>query len=288
VSPGVTGLLDPRATERLVRLEIADIEVPSPPGVSFHPPLYFRILPLSDSALRIELWELGHPYGVRSVSTLGSDNLRARRISLAAAELARRLRQERLSEIARAARIGERGREDSSHPNGFPIYAHFAWSAGAKAASIGTSDAWLVGPAMDATLKFSSGPRLTLGAAWLAGKATTEASESARWLEGSLSVAQAIELSPSVELDLGLDAAIASVRLSGRAPSEAASNTWSSRAGAFARVETRLGRHVALSFGPDLGVLLRPLELSDVSGPRHVAGPWLGGTVSLSIDPSGF
>ena len=155
------------------------------------------------------------------------------------------------------------------------------FSAGVEAATIGVSDAWLLGPALATTLKWSSGQRLSLGAAWLAGKSASLEDATARWLEGNLAFAQAFGVAPGIDLDLGLAAAIASVRLSDEG-ALAPLDTWSSRAGAFARVDVRLGPHLGISVGPDVGVVLRPLTLDGfLSGDeRRLGGPWLGGTLS--------
>src|SRR6185503_9592831 len=118
-------LIDVRATQRLVELETADVDVPPPPKLDFRPPLYFRIVALSAATLRVELWELGQPRGARSVSAAGNDMLKARRIALAAAELARRLRQQRLSEI-RTAEQQPKEVEDEKKRSGVPIYGRLA------------------------------------------------------------------------------------------------------------------------------------------------------------------
>src|SRR4051794_32638255 len=39
VSRDAAALIEPRATERLIELETADVDVPAPPGATFRPPL---------------------------------------------------------------------------------------------------------------------------------------------------------------------------------------------------------------------------------------------------------
>src|SRR5260221_10902041 len=182
VAPEAAPLIDSRATARLVALETADVDVPPPPGASFRPPLYFRIRPLSAASLRVELWELGQPYGARSVSAVGSNTLKARRIALAAAELARQLRQRRLAELRAARHAPEEDQGRATKRAGTPIYGRLGCGASARGASLGAADVWLLGPAIEATLHFSSGQRLSLGAAWLAGSAPVLGSSSERWL----------------------------------------------------------------------------------------------------------
>jgi hypothetical protein len=285
----VAHVVDGRVAARLVALETADVEVPAPPGVARRPPLYFRILPAPRESLRVELWELGRPYGARTVSSTGTQNLEARRIALAAAELARQLRERRFLEIAAARREKSAPHAPSSPPTGIPIYGRMAWSGGARAATIGVSDAWLVGPHADASLRFSSGPRLTLGGAWLAGRADLGAvSGTARWLEVGLALSETISLAPSVELDIGLAAALASVRVaSGSGDASAVQDLWSARGGALGRVEMALSRHVTLAVGPDVGAVLRPLDIRGPGITRHrLGGLWLGGALTIVVGPS--
>jgi hypothetical protein len=286
VGADASRLVDSRVTGRLVALETADVDVPGPPNVSPRPPLYFRILGRAEEALRVELWELGRPCGARSVSSVGTSSLRARHIALAAAELARQLRRRRLVELAAARPLPSGGRTPESTRAGAPIYGRFLWSASARGASVGAGDAWLIGPGVDATLRFSSGQRLSLGAAWLVGKAPLLGG-GARWLEASLSFAQALPVTRTFDLQLGLGASAASVRLeqpggAGGAPLD----TWSSRGFAFARADARLSRTLSLAFGPDIGVVLRPIPVTGPGGGAlRLGGLWLGGALTLSVDP---
>ncbi|HVW25904.1 MAG TPA: hypothetical protein VHC69_11065 [Polyangiaceae bacterium] len=280
--------LDARATERLIELETADVEVPPPPASAVAPPLYFRILAPSQTSLRVELWELGQPYGARSVSAVGSANLKARRIALAAAELARRLRQRRLAEIAERERALSSDEAARAKHGGFPIYGRLTWSAGLRGAAAGVSSAWLLGPAIDGTLRFGSGPRLSLGAAWLAGEARVfSPSASARFLQADLSCVQGFAVSPELTITAGLAAAVAAVRIGEpRGPSSAAFDTWSSHADLVARAEARLSRTVSLAIGPDIGVILTPVSTTGSDGEVHrISGLWLGGALTLTLDP---
>jgi hypothetical protein len=279
--------LDPRATERLVALETADVDVPAPPDVAFSPPLYFRVLLLSPGQLRVELWELGQPTGARNVSSAGSDTLRSRRIGLAAAELARQLRSRRLSELARARRAEQDAGKEARVTAGFPVYGRVAWSAGARGAMLGAAKGWVVGPSTDFALHFGSGERVSLGAAWLQGQAQGPASlpddPSLRWLEVRLSLARAFVVANGTSLVLGADAAAASVRLGGALGSPP-DDTWSARAGGFFRVEQRLSPRVGLAVGPDVGVLLHPLTLSRNGETARLTGAWLGASATFWLE----
>jgi hypothetical protein len=280
VGDDAKGLIDPRSTERFILLEVADVDVPPPRGALGHPSLYFRILSGSPTALRVELWQLGQAHGARSVSVAGSNQLKARRIALAAAELVRQLRRKRIAELAAPPPSIAGSRPASVAESGFPVYARFVWSAGGRAAFVGPGDAWLAGPSLGAALRFSSGPRVALGASWLGGEA--HGSDGLRWLEAHLALANAFRVAPGVELETALDGALASVRRSSES-SVPPLDTWSARAGVSLRMDFRLSGVLALGAGPELGVLLRgiPGETTD----EDASGPWLGLNVSLRVDP---
>ncbi|HEX7669342.1 MAG TPA: hypothetical protein VF395_07165 [Polyangiaceae bacterium] len=286
-------VVDARVAERLVALETADVEVPPAPGVIVRAPLYFRVVGSNRGSLRVELWELGRPYGARQVSSTGTQGLEARRIALAAAELARQLRERRVLEILSESRERARALAPSPEREGLPIYGRIALAAGARFATLGVSDAWVIGPHLDGSLRFSSGPRLTLGGAWLTGAWDAPPSadgsatpRNARWLEATLALTQRVALGSHVELDVGLSAALASVRVaSASASGTAPLDTWSARGGAIARLEAVLGKHLALALGPDVGAVLRPLDLAGPRGSDRLGGLWLGGTLTAVLDP---
>jgi hypothetical protein len=287
IAPQASRLVDARATERLVRLEIADVDVPAPPRAGAEPPLYFRILAPTEKALRVELWELGAPYGARTVSTAGSEHLKARRLALAAAELARQLRRRRLSEIEaqKAAQSDSSGAEEQP---GLPIYGRFVAEGGGRVAAIGPSGALIAGPELGAALRFSSGQRVRLSAAWLEGRASGFDS-SARWLEAGLGFSQAVRLGRFLDVSAGLEAAVASLRLgSAREPGSGSPlDTWASRAGLALRVEPWLGRNLGLSFGPDAGVVLRKVKGIAPDGGEHaISGVWLGASLLVTVGPA--
>lgn len=280
-------LVDARVAERLVLLEIDDIDVPAPLGSTGGPPLYFRILALGAASLRVELWELGAPRGARNVSLAGSDSLRARRIALAAGELTRQLQRRRRSEIEAAAHAPSGGPQPQAPESGIPLYARFELEAGGRAAVVGPADGWVAGPSLGVGLGFSSGFALSLGTAWLAGRAP-DFSSSLRWLDVGLAATQRLVKGGAFRLSAGAEASVASVRLDdghevGAAPPL---DTWSARAGILARAAVPLGKAVTLRFGPDVGFVLRPIHGFAPDGTaRSVSGLWLGGGLSVQLEP---
>lgn len=280
-------MLDARVAERLVGLEIDDIDVPEPPGQSSGAPLYFRILMSGQGLLRVELWELGAPRGARSVSSAGTDTLRARRIALVAGELARQLRRKRLAEIAAASRAPSEGPAPAAPEKGIPVYGRFALDAGARGAALGPSDAWVVGPALAVDIAFTTGFRLSLGGAWLAGRAP-DLGGSARFLEVTLSGTERLFGTPRAGFSAGAEVGAASVRLGDAHDAGAAAplDTWSARAGIVTRLELSFGRAASMLVGPDVAVVLRPIRAVGDDGASHrVGGLWLGGTVAFAFEP---
>ena len=74
--------------------------------------LFVRVLGDGNGQLRIELWERGIAYGSRVVAgTTGAGQLVPRRVALAAAELARELRDEREDEVVQAEEQRKRALE---------------------------------------------------------------------------------------------------------------------------------------------------------------------------------
>jgi hypothetical protein len=284
VAPSAQARVDVKVTERLVALETADVDVPPPPGVGFRPPLYFRIREISPGSLRVELWELGKPHGARAVSSSGTKALEGRRISLAAAELARQLRSRRIAELAALEDTDGAEHAQSGGNARLPLHARFVWTLGGRGAVVPSSDTWFLGPSADVVLAFDGGQRIAVGGAWLAGLTSDETS---RWFEVRLAASQSFALGSATEFAVGLDAAIASARFSGAASGGAlALDAATGRAGLFARADFRLGSMVVLGVGSDVGVILHPLTLEGESGNARFSGVWLGGALTLAIDPA--
>lgn len=254
-------------------METTEVDVPNRQGESGPSPLYYRVLTDPPGGLRIELWQLGQLYGARRVSAEGSEQLEARRIAIAAGELARQLRRRRLSEIEAARRPKASDHKTEIAATGFPIHGAFLWSAGARGGTVAGSAAVLAGPELAMALRFSGRQTVALGAAWLVGDSSRLDGSSLRWLEGSLSASQGFSLSPAVELHVGAGMSAASVHA-------ATTDDWSARAGIETRVEIALAKHLSLAIGPDLGALLHAVH--DGSGHR-LMGAWLGVGVGLHL-----
>ncbi len=258
-----------------------------------HPPasLYFRVLVTDRGTLRVELWDRGEFGGARSLSTArGSAQIRSRRIALAAAELARRLKQKRVYEAQQ--RLEEKKRAEREQKAAAAARApRLALLAGAVGATVGPADAWLAGPTLAGQLRVGPRGRLAVGAAWMLGTAPlASGAPSARWLELSIAPSYAVPLRQGLDLDAGFTAAAAAVHLTGMTQLDGIAgehDTWSARAVGHFYLEPRLSPALALSFGPELGAVLRRVPIVDAQGERHrLGGLWLGAQLGVIIDPA--
>jgi hypothetical protein len=284
-------LVDPRLTRRLIQLELGDVEVPPlATGVAAHQPpaLFYRVLSTRAEEIRVELWERGEFHGARSVSlSRGTAQLHARRIALAAAELARRLRGQRIADRQRLAGPKTNGANDAGGAHAGRVRPGVA--AAVRSAALGPSALWLLGPELAGRLRFGEAARLELSASWMHGQAPA--------LSGAPGTS-AIELglAPGYGLSLGRGvSAVASARFAAAAVHfndvravdgiENQRDTWSARAGLELRLESRLTRNMAFYAAPEVGVALRRIPVEGRDGARErLGGLWLGGALGVSFD----
>jgi hypothetical protein len=287
IGDSAESLLDARATRRLVALELADIEVPPESGYQRPGALFFRVL-LAGQDVRVELWQRGEYHGARLVSgSNAAGQLGARRVALAAAELARRLQKKRQVQADRE-RAAERVREllaaEQAHR---ALDGPLALRPSLEVATIGSMDATLAGPRLLGQWTFARRARIDAGFAWLAGSAPHAAN--VEWLELSLAPMRRVSLAESLDLDLGVSVAAAWLRMAKVRGVDAIpdqSETWSARAVAVARLEPRLSRRVRLSLGVEAGVVLREIPYQPLSGDaQRLGGLWLGLGVGIVYTP---
>ena len=288
IGDSAEALLDARATRRLVALELADIDVPPPAGNRRAPaPLFFRIVQV-DRDLRVELWERGEYHGARLVSgTNAAGQLAARRVALAAAELARRLQRkrqvqaerERIEANARAEALALEARRALDGP--------FAVRPSLELVDIGGARATLLGPRLAEQWRFAPRTRLEVGVAWLAGSAPAQAR--AEWLELSLTPLRRFSVAEACEVDLGASVAAAWLRMGHVQGVDAIldqSETWSARIAAVVRFEPRLSRRLRLSAGAEAGLLLRSVPFQPLAGEaERLRGMWLGLSLGVVFTP---
>jgi hypothetical protein len=286
IDEGVEALLDVRAARRLISLELSELSVRA---ASSRRPLvlFFRVQP-SEHDLRVELWERGEFHGARVVAGANAGGpLGARRVALAAAELARRLDKKR-------ALSAERERAQEARRRAYALAVALgarngpvALRSSAGFASIGGMDAALFGTRLAAELQVAQKLRLDLGAAWLAGpnRHDTEL----QWLELSLAPSRRLSLGPKLDLDVGLEVASALLRFGSVTAVDdirGQATTWSARAGLALRLEPRLSRELRLSGGVTPGLMLRRATYTSDVGPRErLGGFWLGLELGIVLTP---
>jgi hypothetical protein len=286
ISDGAETLLDARATRRLVALELSEITRVEPDKRA-PMPLFFRVVQLG-ADLRVELWQRGEFHGARIVSGTGSGGqLSARRVALAAAELARRLQKKRQMQAERerldvAARAAGRAREARGTLDG-PL----ALRPSLLFADVGSMASLLAGPRLLSQWTFAPRTRIDAGFAWLAGSVPD--SSTAEWLELSVAPSRRVSLAETLQLDLGVSLAAAWVRFARVRGVDAIldqSETWSARASALARLEPRLTQQLRLSFGVEAGLLLREVPFEPLNGGTdRLRGMWLGLDAGVVFTP---
>jgi hypothetical protein len=250
--------------------------------------LFFRVLSVEPEVIRVELWERGVYYGARNVSiSSGSARLKARRIALAAAVLARRLQRQRIEEARRLAELQPSSEELEARRLGQQLRAGFG--ASAVAALVGPGDFWLAGPALSGELRLAQHARLDFGAAWLMGSAPElSGAPPVQWFELSLLPAYSVPLAARFKISAGARFAAAAVHVSDvRAvdalPTE--EDSWSARAAGVVRFEPHLGAGWIFGAGPEVGAVLRRIPVEDEAGKKErLGGLWLGAVLSLSYD----
>jgi hypothetical protein len=285
IDPAAERLLDARAARRLVALELADVEVPA--RTAAQPALFYRVLGRARGLVRVELWERGELHDARVVSTAqGSAHLVARRVALAAAELARGLRQKRLAESRREAReltrlrAAARARAERTREGPFAVR--------------GGSGTWrgdavtLVGSSLTFELSVRSPVRIDLGARWLGGFDDRTPGR-LTLLEASIGPARRFRLTPALDLDLAAALSPVLVHVSGATAVDAVPSvhqTWSARGAVSGRLEPRLGRAVRAFIGFESSLLLRSVLAQFPDGrERHYSGVFLGGELGLVVTP---
>lgn len=287
IGPSAELLLDPRFTRRLVQLELSELELPAPATATGHrAALFFRVIKADPASLRVELWERGSFHGARNISvSSGAARLHARRIALAAAELARRLRHVRLQETRRLAEARKRSESTRTwEPDAFRFFVE----PKASFVAVGPDELWLVGPGIKAGWGLGRS-HLGVGVSIYGGETTEEPSHAVQWTELALAPGYALPLTPNLRLDLGFDAAAAVVRLHGVDTVddiEGQQETWTSRVAGKVDLELSLSRSTALGVSASGGAVLRRVPATLLDGSRRsYGGLWLAAEIMLVLTP---
>lgn len=284
--PTTDDALDAQLVQRLVRLELSDVDVPLPVWAetqSVRAGLYVRVLVLE--AIVVELWDRGEIRGQRRLSRSENAQLNARRVALASGELARRLREQRLAEIRVERERLERASMSTPGPSGVPLYASLGLSGELHAASVAGRVLW-AGPRLFTHLSFAERVDVGLAAGALFGVTPgIEGLERAQWLELGVQVGYRLPLTAQHVLRLGGTAAPSLVRLDHRGWIEGEGrNGWSARAGVDASWLWEPSQDWSTLLAVETGVILRPLELRTQQDRTMLSGVWLGLRLGLQLD----
>jgi hypothetical protein len=283
-------LLDARATRRLVALELSDVVVPPAPEQELAA-LFYRVLGDAAGRVRIELWERGELHGVRVVSAAdGGRHLGARRVALAAAELARRLRANRVrAEVAAVrAKALEAERERVARESTLEGPAALRASFGTELL-LADGD-WLFGPSLALELSTPPFGRIDLGVGMRGGELGFT-QRSVETLELELGFARRLVLTPRLDLDLGLGARAGLLSLAGVRELDdmrGETQSWWARALGVVRLEPRLTREARLDLGVLGGPILRGVPLQSQDGRSERWEGWfVGAELGLVLTPAG-
>ncbi len=286
---GAENLLDARATRRLVALELGDVVVPPAPERE-ETALFYRVLADSQGRVRIELWERGELHGVRVVSAAdGGRSLGARRVALAAAELARRLRAHRLRARVLAARTQAQAAERERVRRERTLDGPVALRSSLGGELFASEGDFLFGPAL--ALELSAPPlgRVDFGLGMRGGELSFTG-RPVELFELELGVARRFALSGALDLDLGLAARAGLVTLGGARELDGMAGetqSWWARAVGALRIEPRLTRELRAEFGLLGGPVLRSVPLVTTSGQDERWGGWFFGVeLGLVVTPS--
>jgi hypothetical protein len=252
--------------------------------------LFVRVLAAGQGRIRVELWERGEEHGARLVSgTNGGSQLIARRVALAAAELARSLRQKRraqeeaqLLEERRKALAEQAERERT-------LDGPAALRPGVAGTLVGLGQLALVGPSLTGQLNVSAATRLDFAASASFGPVLDSNATVAAYELGFGPAHRLPLLSQVLELDLSAFAkagvlAFSNVNRVDRIDGEF--QTWWARAGLSVAAELRLARTTRWSLGFSSGAVLRrvPVTLADGSE-RRLGGFFVGAELGVVFTP---
>jgi hypothetical protein len=286
IEPRVEAALDARAARRLIQLELSEVVVPPRAGDA-EAELFVRVLPGAGGQLRVELWERGEQHGARLVSGVQSTpSVAARRVALAAAELARGLKQKRRLLAVATERARLRAEREARLRASRTLDGPVALRVGGE--GVWGRHLWLAGPTLDGELGVLGRLRLDVGAAWTFGRLTPRGTD-VEALAFRVGPARRFVLGSHTDLDLGVrgEAHLLTFHgVHGVDQMRGERQTWSVRLLGAARLERRLSRGVRLELGALGGAALRrvPVTLADGRALR-LGGGLLGAELALVLTP---
>jgi hypothetical protein len=279
-------VVDSRSARRLVPLELSDVAVPAGNGVRGAPVLFFRVLGRPDGGLRVELWERGEYHGARTLSGAGANpQLVARRVALAAAELARRLARKRDAQVLRDERLRRnrdaRAREQRERTQDGPLALRSELAFGVSPGKL-----LLFGQRLGGELSLRGPLRLDVGGELWQGSLQPQLQSE---LQGvSLGPAYRLALTHGLDLDLGLQVAALLLQVPNAGVLDGLvdqNSSWTARLAGATRLELRLTRQLRGVLGVEAGGLLRAVPYSSASVYERLGGSWWSGSLGVVFTP---
>ncbi len=285
VAEDVEPLVDAKLARRLIRLELADVELPAPIGVapksvprrtptSADEVVFVRLL-RSGETITVELWAQGELSGERHLSASTSEQHQARRVALASAELARRLRELRVVERQRVLRQ----HLASAEADGVPSYltkVNIGLSAMLAGGWWADPSAALLGPRLSFGGTTESGAGLALVASAFG---AADAALVRSWTELAVRPSWVFRPNPKTAVQVGLQLGAGVVALEPNAEFEGSvvsRQTWTAKAAIDVRGEWLLSPRVSLIVSPEFGWMMRRLEVRRDGAATDLEGLWLG------------
>lgn len=289
VADDVQTLVDVRLARRLIRLELADVELPQvnsavPAAVPQGSPqrseevVFVRLLRQGET-LVVELWVKGEFSGERRLSTSDNEQHQARRVALASAELARRVREVRVVERQRVLQEHLVASAASSSKYLTPL--EVGLDAGVSSAWWAGAETPLLGPRVTMWGVTESGVGLGITGAAM----TAMASGLVRsWSELALRPSWLTQVNGALSLAVGLQLGASVVGLSRQASfegSEISHHTWATKVALDAHVEWAINARMSVVAAPEFGWMLRSMAVETREQSRSLDGAWLGATLGV-------
>lgn len=253
--------------------------------------LYVRISVEAPDNLVVELWSRGQLEGERRVSQKGTAQLRARRIALVSAELARALHRRRELAAEQANQRELQARQAAARM-AFTIPARLHLKAEVLGTSVGGDAAWLTGPALSFGLQTQSGAAVEMRAEWFGGQQLSPSPMTLQWYALALRPYYVWSLGgqpgrerPDHVLEAGANVTLGGVRISDVAAEIAPAGTldsWTTRATGDVAWSAVVSPLVRLGVRVEAGAVLHPVTVA--SAPvSEFGGLWLGGSLTLNV-----
>lgn len=284
ITEDAQALVDVQLARRLIRLELADVELPKVNGIvptnrveakhGREEVVFVRLLGQQD-ALVVELWAQGALSGERRLSVSPNQQHQARRVALASAELARRVREARVVERHRYLRKHLAPKPNDAAPE-YVTKINVEGAAAIAAVVWPDADAMLVGPRLflDAVTDVGVGLGITAAALTTTGSTTVSSfSELALRPSWQTTLAPQLRLSIGVALGLGqLDV----VPTASFASSDVSHQTWQPKVALDAQLRWVLSPRLSLFAAPEAALVTRTVEVSLAERTEKLGGTWFG------------